>query len=360
MLLIFSLLLMVLPAASAEAAYRFASFRARLPIHTFGAVSRAPIGYTPDQIKAAYGLPATGGRGTIAIVGAYDNRTIEKDLAVFDRQFGLPPCTRRNGCLEKKLLGAPRTDSGWSMETTMDVEWAHAIAPDAKILLVSAASPSGPNLLSAIDYAANRPDVVSASLSWGGPESIDEQSLDEHFASDRVTFFAASGDSGTGVNWPAVSPYVVGVGGTSLVLADSGSLLERAWEGSGGGVSSYESEPDFQETYGVPRANGRRAVPDVAYNADPATGFAVYKSGRGGGWRQVGGTSAGAPQWAAIKALSLSADNGKFYADKASGRRGQFFREITSGNNGDCGYYCRARRRYSYVTGLGTPLTSAF
>ena len=349
------------PLSSANAAYRFANFKAHPPIHIHGQTSAAPSGITPAIIKSIYNLPATGGSGTVAIIGAYDDKTIEQDLNIFSKQFSLPECTTANGCFEKHLMGTKvKSDSGWALETSLDVDWVHAIAPNAKILLVSAITPSGKNLLSAIDYARSRSDVVAVTMSWGGTEFADEATLDSHFLSDHgVTFFASSGDNGNGVSWPAVSPNVVAVGGTSLNLNKDGSLkTETAWAGSGGGVSLYENEPDYQKTYSIPKSKGKRAVPDVSYNADPASGFAVYKTtGKSKkGWYVLGGTSASAPQWAAIKALGGSADNTKFYADKALDKNGQFFRDIKSGSNGDCSYYCDARKHYDYVTGLGSPL----
>jgi subtilase family serine protease len=310
-------------------------------------------------------LPSSGGTGTIAIIDAYDDATIEKDLGIFDAAYGLALCTVKNGCLEKHLMASStKTDSGWSLETSLDVEWAHAIAPQAKILLVEAKTPSGANLLSAIDYATGRKDVVSVSMSWGGAEFSDELSYDSHFVSKYgAAFFASSGDDGAGVSWPAVSPLVVGVGGTSLELLAGGTLVsESAWSGSGGGVSAYETQPDYQKTYAVPKAKGMRAVPDVSYDADPASGYAVYRTtGKSkNGWYTVGGTSAGAPQWAAIYALGHSATPGVMYADKASSGTLKFFRDIASGSNGTCKYYCDARKRYDYVTGLGSPQTINF
>jgi subtilase family serine protease len=358
-------LIFLLPLAPAQAAYRFSNYKGRPPIHQFGSVSSVPLGLTPAQIKKAYGLPATGGQGIIAIIGAYNDVNIEKDLNIFSQQFGLPACTTANGCFTKHLMGAAKTNSGWAMETSLDVEWAHAIAPQAKILLVEALTPSGQNLLNAIDYAVKQPGVVAVSMSFGGAEFPDEVSLDNHFQSvnGTITFFASSGDNGTGANWPAASPNVVAVGGTHVNLSAAGTCSsETAWAGSGGGVSAYEPEPAYQKNYSISKAQGHRAIPDVSYNADPLSGFSIFHSSGNSkkGWYRVGGTSAGAPQWAAIKALGLSADNNKFYSDKSLTANGNFFRDIKSGANGDCGYYCQARGHYDYVTGLGSPLTYSF
>lgn len=353
------------PLSVASAAYHFSGFLGKPPLRIFRSAQKAPAGLTPAEIKRIYNLPAKGGQGTIAIIDAYDAPNIESDLGVFNDKYGLAVCTTKNGCFEKhKMASALGKDGGWALETSLDVEWAHAIAPQAKILLVEAKTASGANLLAAIDYAASRKDVVSVSMSWGGAEFSEELSLDSHFASKYgAVFFAASGDDGTGAEWPAASPYVVGVGGTSLELFKSGAFIsESAWSGSGGGVSVYEPQPDYQRAYNIPKANGHRAVPDVAYNADPKSGYAVYRTtgSSRNGWYTLGGTSAGAPQWAAIHAIDFSASLQKLYTDKASADALKFFRDITSGANGTCKYYCNARARYDYVTGLGVPQTVVF
>lgn len=343
-----------------SAAYHFSNYRGTPPIHIYGNTSKTPQGMTPNEIKTAYHLPMTGGKGTIALIGAYDDTSIEKDLGDFDKAFNLPACTTANGCFEKhKMSASESSNSGWALETTLDVEWAHAIAPSAKILLIEAATPSGANLLKAIDYAASRSDVVAVSMSFGGAEFPEETTLDSHFVSKSgAVFFASSGDNGTGASWPASSPNVVGVGGTSLTLSPSGAMKnEIAWTGSGGGISAYEKAPVFQKSYSIPKSSGMRAIPDVAYNADPASGFSIV---RGGVWRVVGGTSAGSPQWAAIAALGSGANNANFYTDKSSGNSAQYFHDIVSGSNGNCGYVCSARAHYDYVTGLGSPLTVHF
>jgi subtilase family serine protease len=360
----------LVPFGAARAAYRFSDFQGKPPVHVYKSAQTAPSGVTPTEIKKIYNLPATGGKGTIALIDAYDDANMESDLAAFDKQFNLPACTTADGCFEKhKMASSTASNSGWAMETSLDVEWAHAIAPGAKILLVEAKTPSGANLMSAVDYAAARKDVVAVSMSWGGAEFSDELSEDSHFvgkASSSIAFFASSGDDGTGASWPASSPNVIGVGGTSLSLASSGTLIaESAWSGSGGGVSAYEKEPAYQAAYKISKANGMRAIPDVSYDADPASGYPIYiTTGTGskakGAWDTVGGTSAGAPQWAAIQALGGSTALAKFYTDKASTSTLKYFRDITSGSNGTCQYYCDARKRYDYVTGLGSPQTTKF
>ena len=322
---------------------------------------------SPGQVKSVYHLTSLGtGSGTIAIIDAYDDPNIESDLGVFDRQYGLSTCTTANGCFEKhKMSWLTFSSSSWAVEASLDVEWAHAIAPGAKILLVEARSASGSDLINAINYARARSDVVAISMSWGGNEFASESIYEANFTSQYgATFFAASGDNGHGTSWPAVSANVIGVGGTTVNLNPDGSLgSEVAWSGSGGGISTYINEPARQSTFGVPQSGNHRATPDVSYDADPNTGFPVYDSVRlngYAGWYQVGGTSAGVPQWAAIRALSnhtLTAD--KLYTDVKQPNQ-TTTRDITSGTNGNCGVLCAAGPGYDYVTGLGSPLVTSF
>jgi len=142
----------LVPFGAANAAYRFSDFQGKPPVHVYRSAEKAPSGVTPAEIKKIYNLPATGGKGTIALIDAYDDVNMESDLAAFDKQFNLPACTMANGCFEKhKMATSTASNSGWAMETSLDVEWAHAIAPNAKILLVEAKTPSGANLMSAVD-----------------------------------------------------------------------------------------------------------------------------------------------------------------------------------------------------------------
>jgi subtilase family serine protease len=364
----------------------FDEFEAVPPIHTLAGsgATTLPQGLSPAQTKTAYHFPANGGSGTIVIISAFKHPATESDLAAFDKQFKLAACTVANKCLEIHDMSSDSsgnsgkssraTNAGWDLESALDTEWAHAIAPKAKILLVEAVSASGANLMKAVDYARGRAGVVSVSMSWGGAEFSGETALDAHFTTTNVAFFASSGDDGAGASWPAVAANVIAVGGTSLSMTTAGVgktskfLSEKAWSGSGGGVSMYETEPAYQKTYSIPQAGGHRAIPDVSYAADPAHGFSVYHLGAAAkntaGWYVIGGTSAGAPQWAALATLGVAVKHpitlSELYKDKASLVYAKFFRDITSGTNGTCAYYCAARTHYDYVTGLGSPITDAF
>ena len=244
-------------------------------------------------------ITGNGAGQTIAIVDAYNDPTIAGDLATFDNTFGLAPPP---GLTVVNQLGKSpplTTDSGWAIETSLDVEWAHAMAPSANILLVEANSASLANLLTAVSTAAhgnvNNSPVTVVSMSWGSGEFLGETSYDSTFNVPGVTFVAASGDSGAPGLWPAFSPNVLAVGGTTLTVnSTSGAWVsETAWSGSGGGVSRYEALPSYQKSFGIV-ASGR-VTPDVSFDANPSTGYYVYDSVpyQGyTGWWDVGGTSA--------------------------------------------------------------------
>jgi subtilase family serine protease len=334
--------------------------------------------YTPAQIRHAYGFDQVTNQGSgqiIGIVDAYDDPNIQSDLAVFDQKFGLPACTSANGCLRKVYSNGrqPAANINWSIEIALDVEWAHAIAPQATILLVEAPTNSLSDLFSAVGVAvSNGASVVS--MSWTCGEFSSEAAYDTHFVSNGVTFLAASGDNGTGAAYPAISPDVVGVGGTTLNLNSNATYKsETVWSGSGGGMSAYEHEPLFQATFGIADdSHGHRGAPDVSYDANPATGFAVFDSygfGAAYGWFQVGGTSAGTPQWAALIAIAnsmraatrkahLSSTNTSLYS-LAKSHAAADFHAVTSGSNGGCGTLCDVLTGYDYMTGLGTPQANA-
>jgi subtilase family serine protease len=349
------------------------------PVHFKPDATISPAGYSPAQIKHAYGfniLPCatanTCGAGqTIAIIDAYDDPNAAADLATFSNTFGLPPCTVANGCFSQVYASGfrPSFNSGWALEISLDVQWAHAVAPQAKIMLVEARNSYLSSLLAAVDYATSH-GAKQVSMSWGASEFSGETSYDYHFNKAGVTFFASAGDGGSAVLYPAVSRYVTGVGGTSLYLDSLGNVKgETAWSGSGGGKSSYEFEPSYQTGYRYPygatiQSGGMRGVPDVSYDANPNTGVSVYDSaGYQGqaGWFLVGGTSAGAPQWAALAAIVNSGrtimttlSDSTIYSAAASALYAANYRDITSGSNG-----YSATTGYDFVTGLGSPLASS-
>jgi subtilase family serine protease len=303
--------------------------------------STSPIGLSPQTIKNVYSFPTspTAGAGkTIAIVDAFDDPTAESDLAVFSSQYGLPACTTANGCFTKvdQNGGAryPRKDAGWALEISLDVQWAHAIAPGAKILLVEAKTNSFTNLLAAEDYAKTHAQYVSNS--WGGSEFSGETSYDSHFSQAGVSFFVSAGDAGLPAEYPSSSRNVISVGGTTLNLDGSGNLIsETGWSSGGGGCSVYETANAAQAAfsgYGQAGCAGRRATPDVSLDADPASGVSVYDStpyqGQTG-WFRVGGTSASSPMWAGRAAVAgATVDAAYVYGSSIS------YRDIVSGNNG--------------------------
>ncbi|WP_395735132.1 peptidase S8 and S53 subtilisin kexin sedolisin [Prosthecobacter sp.] len=349
------------PGRVSSSAPEIERIHARAPLWARGATHAAPMattsptGYTPAQIRHAYGFDKITGNGagqTIAIVDAYGSPSLANDLKVFSTTFGLQQAT----LAVYYPQGRPAANSGWALETTLDVQWAHAIAPGARIVVVVAKSASISNLLGAVDYAVKTLGAKQVSMSWGAAEFSSETKYDSHFNKTGVSFFASSGDSGAGVIWPAASPYVVAVGGTTLQLDSTGTALtETGWSGSGGGISAYCKKPAWQSGFS---AAAGRAVPDVSYDADPYTGFPVYISNYNGttGWIQVGGTSAGAPQWAAQQALinaarttTMTGAGSQLYATATSAYT-DFF-DILSGSNG--AYFCSPS--YDLVTGLGSP-----
>ena len=289
-------------------------------------------GLTPAEITAAYGLSgitfttttgatvkADGSGETIALIEMYDDPNLSSDLHTFDQQYDLPDPTLN---VIDQAVG--QTDVNWGQEESLDVEWAHAIAPGASILVVEAApgytdTQAFQNLMTAVQTAStastastlNIPPVAVVSMSWGFNEFPGETLYDSYFTTPGITYIAASGDS-PGVEYPAASPDVLSVGGTSLLLSGSGVYgSETAWYDSGGGYSQYESEPAYQQAV---QTTGQRSSPDVAFDADPNTGASVYYTPPAGGgrwqsnatqgsWYTVGGTSLGAPAWAGIVAL---------------------------------------------------------
>ncbi len=323
--------------------------------------------YAPGQIRTAYrvnSLPAQddGAGETIAIVDAYSDPNIVGDLATADAYASIPAPPSFTVINENGMSSPlPRGNTGWGVEISLDVEWAHFIAPAAKLLLVEANSSSLSDLLKAVDTAANYSGVTVVSMSWGSSEFSSESSYDSNFTTPNghtgVAFVASSGDSGGVVEWPAASPNVLSVGGTTLSLnSDNTWKSETAWSGSGGGVSLYEPSPGYQSGMGY----SRRATPDVSYDADPNTGVYIYDSYGYGGVMGVGGTSAGSPQWAALVAIAdqvagqnLDGPSQTLPAiyDAAHTAYSSNFHDITSGSAGRN----HAGTGFDLVTGWGSP-----
>jgi subtilase family serine protease len=326
-----------------------------------------PSGFSPSQLATAYGLGTsmTLGLGkTIAIVDAYDYPTAENDLNVFSSWWRLPACTTNNGCF--KLVYAtkqPKANCGWAQEAALDIEWAHAMAPDAKIVLVEAASNSNADLFAAVDIATRA--VVAGgggavSMSWGGSESSGETVYETHFnggsnGGSNVIYFAASGDAGGKTIYPGTSPYVVSAGGTSLKLNPDYTIQsEMGWSGSGGGTSPYFGRPSYQDNI-ISIVGTQRGVPDFSFVADPYTGVSVYDSTRCTGmegWMVFGGTSVSSPSLAGIvtaahPASSTTSELGNIYSGLGNP---DYFNDITSGT---AGMYS-ATKGWDFVTGVGS------
>lgn len=368
--------------------------------------------YTPAQIRAAYALPvlpATGatltasqaaqlGAGqTIYLVDAMNNPNVVAELAAFDAKFGLPTCTvtaiatnatlplataPSNGCLLSVAYSttggamtatAPAYDSGWSTEISLDVQWAHATAPLARIVLIEAPDSSVSSLQAAVNLANSMGHGV-VSMSFGAGEGSWTASVDSSFTAANMSYVASAGDNGAAVNWPAVSSHVLAIGGTSLTY-NNGTRSEVVWSSTGGGVSSYTARPSYQASSvpGMGTPTGR-SVADVSFNADPTTGqyLAVISQGSSTvGWLSAGGTSLSAPQWAGVltvanaqRALAsksaLGAPHSVLYgsvASTASYYAGAFL-DVTKGSDGTCAA-CSAKTGYDNPTGLGTPNVDA-
>ncbi len=365
--------------------------------------------FSPAQIRAAYGLPILPAAGTtpiaaqtaqmgagqtIYIVDAMHDPNVAAELAAFNQKFGLPACATKmiaanaslplapastggcefsvvyNNASGTMTSAAPAYDSGWATEITLDVQWAHATAPLARIILIEAPDASLNGLLGAIKLANSMGQGI-VSMSFGATEGSWTASVDSAFTGTGMTYLAATGDLGAAVSWPAVSPNVVAVGGTTLTYTGTGTRSEVSWSGTGGGTSQYTAKPSYQ-TNAVPGMGtpAHRTVADVAFNADPATGQYVAIIQQGGStvnWLSVGGTSLSTPQWAGIVAVAnasralsakpaLGAPHAVLYGQISTvpGTYASAFADITQGSDGSCAT-CTAKAGYDPLTGLGTP-----
>jgi hypothetical protein len=332
-------------------------------------------GYGPSQFQAAYDLTAAsaadGSGTTVAVVDAYNDPTAASDLNAYRSAAGLPALTLGVYNQEGETSPLPATapaDDDWTLEESLDVDMVSAICPLCKIDLVEANNDSGTGLYVAEETAATTLGAKYISNSWGGSESSTDTTYDsEYFGVSGVVYTASAGDSAYsgGVIYPATSPHVVSVGGTTLdTSSNSRGWTESVWdtsssEGTGSGCSAYEPTPSWQGALSVIKAVcSHRVDNDVAADADPSTGAAVYDTSNGnGGWNEVGGTSESSPMIAAVFALAGNNGNGgENAADSIYTHTGNLY-DVTSGSDGSCGgsILCTAATGYDGPTGWGTP-----
>jgi hypothetical protein len=367
--------------------------------------------YTPAQIRAAYGLPALpsttasvssaqaaqmGAGQTIYLIDAQNDPNIVAELTTFDSSFGLPDCTVTpiattanlpltaapvTGCTLSIVYSdpngvmtatVPAYDAGWATEIALDVEWAHATAPYARIMLIESPDAGIGNLTAAVRLA-NAMGAGVVSQSWGGPENSSTGSYDALYSVANMTYLAATGDAGAGVSFPAVSTHVVAVAGTSLTYSGNAPRSETVWSGTGAGVSAFVPAPAYQHL-AVPGfdISAHRAVADVTFNANPFTGqYLVINTSSGTNWLSGGGTSLATPQWAGIIAVAnaLRAQNALaplgavqpalYGLGVQAGSYSNAFLDVTTGSDaiasdGYCAT-CSAGVGYDLPSGLGSP-----
>jgi kumamolisin len=328
-----------------------------------------PAGETPASLGCVYNLVSnpvsgcpingttqvpTGGSGVIVIVDAYDYPSAAADLATFSNTFGLPQANfsvvyasgrkPTNGCR-----------SGWQGEEALDIEWAHAMAPNAQIVLMEASSASNSALYAAVtaanSYIAAHGGKGEVSMSWGGSETSSETGSDHYFTQSGVVYFASSGDS-PGVIYPSSSVNVVSAGGTQVNRNSSGAYTSQsAWSSGGGGASAYESRPSFQNAI-QSIVGSKRGTPDLSFDSSGGSPVAVYNSNCYGGWLEVYGTSVASPSLAGIINsagafhTSSNAENTVIYSNLGFP---QYFTDVTSGS---CGTHSAATG-WDFCTGVG-------
>jgi subtilase family serine protease len=329
------------------------------------------VGYGPSQLQSAYLLPSsTNGSGeTVAVVDAYNDPNAASDLATYRSDAGLPACgsgcfsvVNQNGAASPLPSNAGTT--GWDVEESLDIDMVSAVCPLCHIILVEVNSPTTANLGTGVNSAVSL-GAKFVSNSYGGSESTSDPTYDtDYYNHPGVAVTASAGDDGYGVEYPAASPGVTAVGGTSLTKdSSSRGWSESVWgsasggEGTGSGCSTIEAKPSWQSDANC----SKRSVADVSAVADPNTGVAVYDTYQSGGWDVYGGTSASSPIIASVYALAGTPSSGSNpasfpYAHTSS------LNDVTSGANGSCGNdLCTAGTGYDGPTGLGTPNgTAAF
>ena len=361
-----------------------------------------PTCQTPHSLRVAYGVETlyekgyTGEGQTVIDMVSFGSPTLRQDMNVFDQTFGLPPVDLQIiSPLHEKESDPHHDKEGWAGETTLDVQIIHAIAPKARIIVLTSPVSETEGVQGLPEFRQLEQYIIDnklgniVSYSWGaseltltdgqGQQEIQKWTdlLQQASIQQKITHFSASGDNGATdyadkdgnklasvptTSFPSDSPWVTGVGGTTLRRIGS-TLKETAWSGSGGGFSRFYQTPDYQQSLASAQQKlfqNHRGVPDVAAEADPFTGLAIYQNNF---WTLGGGTSASAPIWAGIMAIGnqmaghpLGFINPALYKLSTSETYQQDFRSITSGNNSNGsvkGY--SAGPGWNPVTGLGTP-----
>jgi subtilase family serine protease len=319
-------------------------------------VSATPSGYGPSDLRSAYSLTATGNSSTVvAVIDAYHYKNAESDLATYRAQYGLPACTKANGCFSQVDQNGgthyPKTNTSWNQEAALDLDMVSATCPNCKIVLVEGNSSSFANLAASVDTAATLAGVHAISNSYGGSES-GSTNYEPSYNHPGIAVTASTGDSGYGVQFPASSPHVTAVGGTTLNKASNArGWSETVWSGAGSGCSTTYGKPGWQTDTGC----NFRTVGDVSAIANPSTGVAVYGpvTSKKSGWQVYGGTSVASPLIAGIYGSNGGAVT--YGSDPYSHTTALF--DVTSGSNGSCGnsYLCTGKVGYDGPTGLGTP-----
>jgi subtilase family serine protease len=369
--------------------------------------------FTPQNIRSAYGVnklisAKDEGKGqTIVIVDSFGSPTIRPDLRMFDRGYKLvnPPSLRVLAPLGTVTFTDSPAQANWATETTLDVEWSHAMAPLADIVLLTSpvAETEGTtglgDFLKLEQYALNHNLGNVISQSWGATENTLETTAGRKLVAEFETFYAraarhhitvlaSTGDTGSQndenasgsktyasptVNFPASSPYVTAVGGTALTMKSGAWSSEEVWNdgtgAGGGGISQLFSEPSWEKklpTKVQTQLGGHRGLPDVSWNASPDTSILIYMSDDGyGSWEAIGGTSEGSPQWAGLVAdidqargTSIGWLDPTLYSLTSS--ESTYFHDIVKGTNaygGVAGY--SAATGWDPASGLGTPRAGA-
>ena len=324
-----------------------------------GTPASALAGYQPLHLQGAYGVTSaaiSGGTGqTVAIVSAFIDKYIEQDLGVYRSTFGLPACTVASGCLTIEVPNGnrPLPDDAWGEETALDTEMVSAICPNCKIVVIEAKSAKISDLAAAVDQAAGE-NAIAISNSYAIPEDSKTDGLQSHYNHSNVAIIVGAGDTGYGANFPAVSPNVVAVGGTSLVQNPDGTFApQTVWAGTGSGCSAYIAKQKWQTDIGCKN----RSVNDIAVVADPQTGVAGYST-YGNGWAVYGGTSIASPIVAGLYALAGNTKGMKDASGLYAAPQGSLAWIL--GTNGTCSptalYLCTATGpAYNGPAGNGVP-----